>query len=156
YRSRHESLITFSNSRFYDGELITFPSPDTGIARGGLQFDWAGGTYEGKGMNPIEARAVADAVCEHIRVSPNLSLGVGTFNLRQQILIQDELEKRRRADPSLEFFFSRKGEEQFFVKNLENIQGDERDVIFLSVTYGPDAEGRIRHNFGPINGPNGA
>ncbi|MBI1763645.1 MAG: DUF3320 domain-containing protein [Acidobacteria bacterium] len=155
YRSRHESLIAFSNRTFYDGELLTFPAPETGVTHGGLQFDWVGGVYEGKGLNPIEARAVADAVCAHARTTPQLSLGVGTFNLRQQILIQDELEQRRRADPALEFFFTRKGEGQFFVKNLENIQGDERDVIFISVTYGPDAAGRIRHNFGPLNGANG-
>lgn len=146
YRSRHESLIAFSNRHFYDGELLTFPGPDTGTEERGLRFEWVGGTYEGKGINPIEARAVADAVCEHARTRPHLSLMVGTFNVRQQNLIIDELERRRRADPALE---------PFFAKNLENIQGDERDVIFLSITYGPDAEGRIRYNFGPINGDNG-
>lgn len=155
YRSRHESLITFSNRNFYEDELLTFPGPETNTHHCGVRFEWAGGVYEGKGMNSIEARAVADAVCEHIRTTPHLSLGVGTFNIRQQTLILDELEKRRREDPSLEHFFANKGENQFFVKNLENIQGDDRDVIFISVTYGPDAAGHVRHNFGPINGPNG-
>ncbi|MBL8190617.1 MAG: DUF3320 domain-containing protein [Acidobacteria bacterium] len=155
YRSRHESLITFSNRNFYEDELLTFPGPETDTHHFGVRFEWAGGVYEGKGMNPIEARVVADAVCEHIRTVPHLSLGVGTFNIRQQTLILDELEKRRREDPLLESFFANKGENHFFVKNLENIQGDDRDVIFISVTYGPDATGRVRHNFGPINGPNG-
>ena len=155
YRSRHESLITFSNRNFYEDELLTFPGPETDRQDCGVRFEWAGGVYEGKGMNSIEARVVADAVCEHIRATPHLSLGVGTFNIRQQTLILDELEKRRREDPQLEPFFANKGENHFFVKNLENIQGDDRDVIFISVTYGPDAAGRVRHNFGPINGPNG-
>ncbi len=155
YRSRHESLITFSNRKFYDAELITFPGPGIDADRVGLQFHWVGGVYEGKGINSVEASAVADAVCEHIRNCPELTLGVGTFNIRQQTLILDELDKRRREDPALEFFFARRGEGQFFVKNLENIQGDDRDVIFISVTYGPDSEGRVRYNFGPLNGPNG-
>lgn len=155
YRSQHESLITFSNQQFYDGELLTFPGPDTDRLERGVKWEWVGGVYEGKGVNPLEAQAVADAVVEHIRARPELSLGVGTFNLKQQFLILDELERRRRADPGLEFFFANQGEDGFFVKNLENIQGDERDLIFLSITYGPDASGAIRYNFGPINGQNG-
>jgi very-short-patch-repair endonuclease len=83
------------------------------------------------------------------------SLGVGTFNLRQQLAILDELEKRRRDDWSLEPFFARDGIEPFFVKNLENIQGDERDVIFISVTYARANDGKLRYTFGPLNGENG-
>jgi very-short-patch-repair endonuclease len=155
YRSAHESLIAFSNVSFYDGDLYTFPGVETGSERYGLQFDYVdGGVYEGKGLNLVEARRVADAVMDHARRHPNLSLGVGTFNLRQQLAIQDELEVRRRQDSSVEEFFSR-GHEPFFVKNLENIQGDERDVIFISVTYGKGADGRLRYNFGPLNTQNG-
>lgn len=154
YRSQHESLIEFSNRHFYKN-LLTFPAPHNGNDELGLQFNFIKGNYKGQGVNPIEARAVADAVCEHIKKYPNLSLGVGTFNMNQQQLILDELEQRRRNDASLEFFFAKKGEDQFFVKNLENIQGDERDVIIISVTYGPDEFGRIRYNFGPVNGENG-
>ncbi|HYG63280.1 MAG TPA: AAA domain-containing protein, partial [Thermoanaerobaculia bacterium] len=156
YRSTHESLITFSNVSFYDGGLFTFPSTETDSHARGVQFEYVeDGVYEGKGVNLTEARRVADAVMRHARETPDLSLGVGTFSLRQQLAIQDELEARRRQDPSAEGFFAPKEEGGFFVKNLENIQGDERDVIFLSVTYGRGPDGKIRHHFGPINGENG-
>ncbi len=156
YRSTHESLITFSNVSFYDADLYTFPSVETGTDANGLQFEHvADGVYQGKGLNMVEARRVADAVVRHAKTHPELSLGVGTFNLRQQLAIQDELEQRRRQDPSLEPFFARKEEGAFFVKNLENIQGDERDVIFISVTYAKGTDGRLRYNFGPLNGENG-
>jgi very-short-patch-repair endonuclease len=156
YRSTHESLITFSNVSFYDAELHTFPSVETATHSAGLVFELVpDGVYEGKGLNLVEARRVADEVVRHARETPDLSLGVGTFNLRQQLAIQDELELRRREDPSLEAFFARSNTEPFFVKNLENIQGDERDVILLSVTYARGRDGKLRHNFGPINGENG-
>jgi very-short-patch-repair endonuclease/DNA polymerase III delta prime subunit len=156
YRSAHESLIYFSNVSFYDADLYTFPSVETDSHSAGLSFEYvADGVYEGKGLNMAEARRVADAVVAHAKTHPELSLGVGTFNLRQQLGIQDELEVRRRLDPSLEPFFARNKGEPFFVKNLENIQGDERDVIFLSVTYAKDAGGVLRYNFGPLNGENG-
>ena len=156
YRSTHESLITFSNVSFYEADLHTFPSVETASHAAGLAFEHVpDGVYEGKGLNLVEARRVVDAVLRHAREDPEVSLGVGTFNLRQQLAIQDELELRRRQDPSLEPFFARDRPEPFFVKNLENIQGDERDVIFLSVTYARGRDGRLRYNFGPINGENG-
>lgn len=156
YRSSHESLITFSNVSFYDSDLYTFPSVETDAYDSGLHFEFVPeGVYEGKGLNVAEARRVADAVVEHAKKNPQTSLGVGTFNMRQQLAIQDELEQRRREDPSLEPFFDRSKREPFFVKNLENIQGDERDVIFLSVTYAKAHDGRLRYNFGPLNGENG-
>lgn len=156
YRSAHESLITFSNVKFYDSELYTFPSVEIDSADSGLHFHFVEkGMYEGKGLNHIEAREVADAVVEHFKTTPSLSLGIGTFNVAQQVAIQDELEHRRRNDPSIEPFFDKSKAEPFFVKNLENIQGDERDVIFLSVTYGRAADGKLRYNLGPLNGENG-
>nr|AUN37153.1 DNA helicase related protein [uncultured bacterium] len=156
YRSAHESLINFSNVSFYDAELYTFPSVETDSHATGLSFEYVmDGVYEGKGLNMIEARRVVDAVVRHAKSDSELSLGVGTFNLRQQIAIQDELELRRRQDPSLEPFFARNKKEPFFVKNLENIQGDERDIIFLSVTYAKNSDGVMRYNFGPLNGENG-
>jgi very-short-patch-repair endonuclease len=156
YRSAHESLITFSNVSFYDADLFTFPSVDAASGASGLSFEYVpDGVYEGKGLNQVEARRVADEVVRHAETEPDVSLGVGTFNLRQQLAIQDELELRRRQDASLEPFFARDRAEPFFVKNLENIQGDERDVILLSVTYAKGRDGRLRYNFGPINGENG-
>lgn len=155
YRSRHESLIAFSNANFYESKLLTFPSADTDQSERGLQFEFVpDGVYEGAGLNRVEARRVADAVVEHFRADSGLSLAVGTFNLRQQLAIQDELEQRRRQYPDLEKCFA-PGPDGFFVRNLENIQGDERDVIFLSVTYARGPFGGLNHNFGPINGDNG-
>lgn len=164
YRSTHESLINFSNVSFYESDLYTFPSIETGTGRYGLQFEYVSdGVYEGKGMNRVEARRVTDAVVRFAkeqldrrqRGESAQSLGVGTFNLRQQLAIQDELEQRRREDPTIEPFFARGVAEPFFVKNLENIQGDERDVIFISVTYARAADGKLRYNFGPLNNENG-
>jgi very-short-patch-repair endonuclease len=164
YRSAHESLISFSNVAFYDADLFTFPSTETGLSANGLRFEYVeGGTYEGKGLNSVEAKRVADEVvtfareqlARRARGEAMESLGVGTFNLRQQLAVQDELEVRRRDDPSIEPFFDRSLPEPFFVKNLENIQGDERDAIFLSVTYAKAADGVLRYNFGALNGENG-
>lgn len=155
YRSREEALIAFSNHAFYEQRLFTFPSPFVEAHTRGIQFTSVPGVYQGSGMNRVEARTVAEAVMQHFRETPHWSLGVGTFSIRQQSAIQDELERLRRDDPSLESFFNTDRDEPFFVKNLENIQGDERDVILLSVTYGPNADGRILNHFGPLNGENG-
>jgi very-short-patch-repair endonuclease/KaiC/GvpD/RAD55 family RecA-like ATPase len=165
YRSAHESLITFSNTQFYDADLNTFPSVETGTDTYGLQFEYLPfGVYQGKGLNIVEARRVADEVVRFAKEqlhhachdpSQMQSLGVGTFNMRQQLAILDALEQRRRDDPSIEPFFDRGAAEPFFVKNLENIQGDERDVIFISVTYAKASDGKLRYNFGPLNGENG-
>ena len=111
----------------------------------------------------MEANRVADAVVSFAKEQLQRqrrgermeTLGVGTFNLRQQLAIQDELEKRRREEPEIESFFARGVLEPFFVKNLENIQGDERDYIFLSVTYAKANDGKLRYNFGPLNSENG-
>lgn len=156
YRSTHESLITFSNVSFYDAGLQTFPSVETDSHAQGLQLEYVeGGVYEGKGINPVESSRVAEAVMRHAKETPELSLGVGTFSLRQQFRILEDLENLRRQDPSAEAFFAPREQGGFFVKNLENVQGDERDVIFLSVTYGRSPDGKIRHHFGPLNGENG-
>lgn len=157
YRSQHESLIRFSNEEFYrDDPLYVFPSIDRQRSDSGLQFEHVSdGIYEGNGVNGVEARRVADAVVDHAREHPELSLGVGTFGINQQTRILDELDQLRKAHPDIEWFFNQSGQDKFFVKNLENIQGDDRDVIFLSVTFGPDANGVIRRNFGPINKDNG-
>ena len=152
YRSAHQGLIQFSNETFYGNRLVVFPAAEADAPNLGVHFTFVEeGRYEGAGVNPAEAARVAAAVIEHLRTRPDASLGVGTFNLRQQNAIWDALEQYRREDPSLEAFFDRSRPEPFFVKNLENIQGDERDVIFLSITYGRQADGRLRLNFGPLN-----
>lgn len=156
YRSAHESLIQFSNEKFYGSRLIVFPSAATESPDRGVKFDFVeGGVYVGAGLNPVEASRIASEVVAHFRNTPDLSLGIGTFSQRQQMAIWDELERIRREDPSVEEYFDRARPEPFFVKNLENIQGDERDVIFLSVTYGKQPDGKLRYNFGPLNRENG-
>ncbi len=157
YRSRHASLIEFSNERFYgDAPMRVFPSPHTGRDELGVAFRFVErGEYKrGAGQhNPVEAAEVAREVVRHAVEWPGLSLGVGAFSLPQQRAIQDEVERLRRDEPDdrLEAFLKAHPDEPFFVKNLETIQGDERDVVLLSVGYGPDAAGRVTMNFGPLN-----
>ena len=153
YRSRHESLIAVSNHEFYDNRLIVFPSPDGGRRETGLRLVHdPENHYRGRGMNVAEAKAVAAAVMEHARATPHLTLGAVAFSLKQARRIEDEVEILRRHDTSLETsFFAKHPDEPFFVKNLENVQGDERDVILISIGYGKDRHGIFRLNFGPLN-----
>ena len=155
YRSRHESLIAVSNREFYGDRLMVFPSPDRSRSDLGLvHHHLPGSVYErGTGqVNAQEAAAVAAAVMGHARNCPSRTLGVAALNMNQSALIMEELEKLRRADPSCEEFFTRAHPaEPFFVKNLETVQGDERDVILISLGYGRDAAGQVSMNFGPLN-----
>ena len=157
YRSRHESLITLSNHEFYENRLVIFPSPGS-KERKGLVFHHLKDTAYDRGKtrtNPKEAEIVADAVMEHARKDPALSLGVVAFSTSQRQAISDALELRRRKSPELESFFSGHRDEPFFVKNLENVQGDERDVIFISIGYGRTEEGYVAMSFGPLNNEGG-
>ncbi len=153
YRSRHESLITFSNSMYYDNSLMTFPSPDD--LRTKVTYEFVpGGVYEkgGKRQNKEEAKAVVKEI-ERRLLDPELrrqSIGVITFNISQQSLIEDLLDELYRSNPALERAAEECGE-PIFIKNLENVQGDERDVILFSVGYGPDKKGNVGLNFGPLN-----
>ena len=154
YRSRHESLIALSNQEFYDNRLEVFSSPDYDRSNTGLRFHYLpDSTYDiGKSrVNRLEAKAVAEEVFEHAKQSPELTLGVAAFSSSQADAILNELERLRRNDTSVEGFFTGRPDEPFFVKNLENVQGDERDVIFISVGYGRDDNGRVSMNFGPLN-----
>ncbi len=158
YRSRHQSLIAVSNHEFYDDRLYIVPSPTQTSPDLGLKFRFiAEGRYDrGKSAtNRAEAEAVCAAVLEHARSSPERTLGVAAFSIRQQQAILDEIERCRREHPELEEFHRRHEHEPFFVKNLESVQGDERDVIFISVGYGPDASGYVAMNFGPLSGDGG-
>ncbi|HEY8748653.1 MAG TPA: DUF4011 domain-containing protein [Tepidisphaeraceae bacterium] len=161
YRSRHSSLIEFSNQNFYDGALRVFPSPHTDCSELGLSFHYIENAVYRRGegrYNAIEGAAVARAVIQHTIEHPELSLGVGTLNQPQQQAIEDEIEHLRRTetDERVEDFITRHAAtEPFFVKNLENIQGDERDVIILSVGFGKDASGKMSLNFGALNDEGG-
>jgi very-short-patch-repair endonuclease len=150
YRSRREGLIAFSNRHFYGGSLVTFPSADEAATRAVQFVRVADGAFK-DGVNPVEAKRVAALVMEHARTTPEQSLGVIAFSQRQQDRILDELEVLRRQSKECEDFFAAARRDAFFVKNLENVQGDERDVIFLSVGYGPDDTGKVMMRFGPLN-----
>lgn len=158
YRSKHQSLIAVSNREFYENKLFIVPSPYDAIAGMGLKFNLLNNAPYDRGgtrTNPIEAKFIAQAVVRHARINPSQSLGVATFSVAQRQAILKELELLRRANPDIEDFFGVGSAEQFFVKNLENIQGDERDVIFISVGYGKTAEGYLAHGFGPLSGEGG-
>ena len=158
YRSRHESLIAFSNERYYDSKLLTFPS---GASEGrGVQVAYHADAVYDKGStrtNKIEAQAVAAEVVRRL-LDPkegDRSIGVVTFSQAQQTLVLDLLDAAARKHPEIERFFDESIQEPVFVKNLENVQGDERDVIIFSIGYGPDANGRLSMNFGPLNNDGG-
>ncbi|MFT8716798.1 DUF4011 domain-containing protein [Gluconobacter potus] len=154
YRSRHESLIAFSNQAYYGGDLVTFPSPVTSDQAVSFRFV-PKGIYEpgrnGSHTNPMEARMVVAEALRIMRDGRDRSVGVVTFNGEQQKLIIDLLDAEVRKDPSLERFTGEQAPEPLLVKNLENVQGEERDVMLFSLTYGPDITGRISMNFGPLN-----
>ncbi len=154
YRSRHESLIAFSNRMYYQDRLNTFPAARTN-ARLGVSFRYVeGALYDHVShTNRVEAEAIVDFLFEKL-ASPDerkRSWGVVTFSVAQQKLIEDLIDARSEGcDWAAEFFDDSKPD-AFFVKNLENVQGDERDVIIFSIAYAPDAEGRFAMSFGPIN-----
>ncbi len=156
YRSRRESLIAFSNSRYYDNSLITFPAPV--YPDHGVRLVRAEGFYaRGKARhNQGEAKAVVSEILARLtHDDPEVrqrSIGVVTFNSEQQSLIENLLDKARASNPEIEWAFSSDSVlEPIFVKNLETVQGDERDVILFSITYGPDQAGHVTMNFGPLN-----
>jgi hypothetical protein len=155
YRSRHESLIALSNRRYYDGKLVTFPSPVTDDRA--VSYHYVRGVYEkgGARTNPEEARALVRDIVARLKSQgfeqTGYSIGVVTFNTEQQRLIEDLLDAERRKDPSIEPYFGQDRLEPVFVKNLESVQGDERDIMYFSITYGPDVAGRVSMNLGPMN-----
>lgn len=152
YRSRHESLIAYSNAKYYENKLLTFPSPDDRVSR--VRWVQVDGYYD-KGsskQNKAEAEAIVDEIVRRLN-DENLraeSIGVVTFSIVQQVLIDDMLSARFLEDPKLEEY-ANSMYEPILIKNLENVQGDERDVILFSVGYGPDKDGKVSMNFGPVN-----
>ena len=155
YRSRHESLITFSNHHYYQNQLHTFPSPVERSDDLGVTFRHVeNGVYDrgGTRTNRVEAERVVGTVVDMLRDPGNTdSIGVVTFSQAQQSLVEDLLDEKRRAFPEIERFLTGEADEPVFIKNLENVQGDERDAIIFSVGYGPDEDGRVSMNFGPLN-----
>jgi superfamily I DNA and/or RNA helicase len=159
YRSRDESLISFSNTKYYDNDLITFPSNLT--KDNSVSFHFVNGVYErgGSRVNRIEAEKVVEDIIKTVK-SPicrhsHYSIGVVTFNAAQQNLIEDLIDDARAADRDFDSELEKMKDEPLLVKNLENIQGDERDIIFFSITYGPDEKNKLTMNFGPLNQPGG-
>lgn len=154
YRSRHEQLIAFSNKHFYDNRLITFPPPNASDRA--VEFiHVADGVYDraSQRVNRVEAKRIADLVVDHVRRRPGQSVGVIAFSEAQKVAIGTEIDALKRKHPELEGLLPENGDKDmdFFVKSLEEVQGDERDVIFFSVGYGPDLSGKMTMNFGPLN-----
>lgn len=157
YRSRYESLISFSNYHFYNGDLCTYPSVCEEKKDCGVDFIYVPeGRFSSKeGINILEAKAVAKLVFEHFKNYPNRSLGVVAFNIKQQNAILKILDKMRSENPLYEEYFNSDIKEPFFVKNLETVQGDERDTIIFSITYGKNQSGEFAMRFGPLGNKGG-
>jgi transcription elongation GreA/GreB family factor len=157
YRSQHSGLIKFSNRLVYDDNLIVFPSATEIMARMGVEFRGVKGRYKAS-TNPVEAKAIIEAIIEFMQTDPDRSLGVVTLNQKQRDLITEEFEyaiaNNRAVQKYIDTWKERNdGLEEFFIKNLENVQGDERDVIFIGTVYGAEEPGaRVMQRFGPING----
>ena len=152
YRSKHESLIAFSNKEFYENSMLTFPSVND--RKKCVNLIKVDGFFD-RGKNRVnegEAKAILEEIKRRYRDDKlkNHTIGVVTFNISQQSLIEDLLQEEYQKDKDFDNW-ANIGEETMFVKNLENVQGDERDVILFSVAFGPDSEGKLSLNFGPLN-----
>lgn len=154
YRSRHEHLIAFSNTKIYKNKLITFPANKEKVPDYGVEYIHVkDGLYDrgGKKGNVIEAKKVAEMAFAHFQKHPHRSLGIIAFGEVQQMAIDTAVRDMRLKNPSYEHFFKEDSDEPFFIKNLENVQGDERDTIIFSIGYAKDATGVFRMNFGPLS-----
>ncbi|HAL09527.1 MAG TPA: hypothetical protein DCO67_06085 [Staphylococcus sp.] len=150
YRSNHESLIHYSNLTYYNSSLFTYPSSDALTSK--VFFENVNGVYK-RGShrnNEIEAKAVVKQLIKHLKSKSNDSLGVITFNIQQQNLIEDLFNLELVDNPELDRK-NQNSSEPIFIKNLENVQGDERDIILFSTTFGPDENNNMTMNFGPLN-----
>lgn len=156
YRSKHESLIAFSNNEYYDGELITFPSIDDQTTK--VKYCYVDGVYDkgGRRSNRMEAETIVEDIVKRLQSSNHdkYSIGVIAFSQVQQNLIEDlltdKLDKDKKLREAADQLY-----EPIFIKNLENVQGDERDIILFSIGYGPDKDGKVSMNFGPLNNNGG-
>ncbi len=153
YRSKHESLIAFSNNEIYNNKLITFPNSAVYKKDMGVEYIYVeDGVYEGggKNCNIKEAKECVKQLKKQIIEHPERSLGIIAFSEKQQGVIQREVDNFRIENPQFESFFESDTDEPFFVKNLENVQGDERDTIIFSICYAKDVNGRFYMRFGPL------
>jgi hypothetical protein len=156
YRSQDESLIAFSNRFYYDNRLASFPTPATRAANKGVHLLRVEGGVFDSGKTRTNSREVAAVVAEVRRrladpVEQRRSIGVVALNLQQAELLQEALEDAALVDPALDAVLRDESENHLFVKNLESVQGDERDVILISLTYAPNRQGQFLMNFGPLN-----
>ncbi len=159
YRSRHEELISFSNHYVYDDDLVIFPSPGGTGDKMGVGIVQVNGTFS-RGLNPAESQVMADHIAEFMRSSPHRSLGAVVMNQSQMehldALVLRLAEHDSAVADYIDYWADKDdGLEKFFVKNLENVQGDERDVIFIGTVYGRDNLGKFYQRIGPINGSSG-
>lgn len=158
YRSRYEQLIHFSNATIYKN-LTSFPTPTEKVKYTGVDFEYVdravyyrGSSGATSNTNPLEASKVVDLIFDHFRMfGHKRTLGVVTLGSSQMKEVEKQLYRRRKDDPSFDEFFSEEGHEPFFIKNIETVQGDERDTIILSIGFGKDQNERLTMNFGPIN-----
>jgi REase_MTES_1575/Protein of unknown function (DUF4011)/AAA domain len=153
YRSRHEDLITYSNRAFYGGHLVTYPAATEVGEEVGLTFIHVpDGVYRrGVGSdNPVEARRVVERIIYHAEHHPHLTIGVVAFSEAQATCIQYQLEAVRRERRDLDDYFQDSRLDGFFIKNLESVQGDERDIIIFSIGFGFDENNKFTMNFGPV------
>lgn len=154
YRSRYENLIAFSNREIYRNKLVTFPAAAESAPHTGVELVYVpNGVYEreDKSCNCDEAQKCVELIREHLKLHPERSLGIIAFGEKQQRAITREVRQFRENYPQYEAFFAEDKDEEFFVKNLENVQGDERDTIILSIGYGKDKYGKMSMNLGPLN-----
>jgi very-short-patch-repair endonuclease len=154
YRSQHESLIAFSNHFFYNDDLVVFPSPHSDTSEFGIQRTFISDGVFANRRNMAEARTVSEAVRAHLLSHEDESIGVVAMNTKQREHIEAAIEMLSKDDERFRNRLERDAAslEPLFVKNLENVQGDERDVILVSITYGPqESGGRVAQRFGPIN-----
>jgi very-short-patch-repair endonuclease len=160
YRSADEALIAFSNHHFYDGRLVTFPSAHGG-ANQGIRFEYVANSNYNRGRNRNEAMRVADIVFDYLGRHPgeeHPSLGIVALSAAQQDAIREALDNRMKRDTDFQRYrdvLSGDDPDGIFIKNLESVQGDERDAIILSVGYGPDVYGNVYKRFGPVNNAGG-
>jgi very-short-patch-repair endonuclease len=150
YRSRDESLIAFSNRHIYSDRLITFPGANAAGAITHELVPWTSDLDSQDESSSAEVTRVVGLILQHAATRPQETLGVITMGIKHAQRIEAALDQALRDRRELEPFFSTTGTEPFFVKNLERVQGDERDAIILSVGYGKDRSGKLAYRFGPL------